>query len=41
MRIRIVYILGQSDLGLRILPTECIMVERSVNTVLQNRGNSN
>ena len=25
MRIRAVYVLGQSDLGLRISPTECIV----------------
>ena len=36
MRIRAVYISGQSDLGLRISPTEC-----SVNTALQNGGDSN
>ena len=36
MRIRAVYVSGRSDLGLRILPTEC-----SVNTALQNGGDSN
>ena len=41
MRIRTVYVLGQSDLGLCISPTECIMWARSMNTALQNGGNSN
>ena len=41
MRIRAVYVSGQSDLGLRISPTECIMSASSVNTALQNGGNSN
>ena len=36
MHIRAVYISGRSDLGLRILPTEC-----SVITALQNGGDSN
>ena len=36
MPIRAVYVLGQSDLGLRISPTEC-----SVNTALQNGRDSN
>ena len=36
MRIRTVYVSGRSDLGLRISPIEC-----SVNTALQNGGNSN
>ena len=40
MRIRAVYVSGQSDLGLRISPTECISAS-SVNTALQNDGNSN
>ena len=41
MRIRAVYVSGRSDLGLRISPTECIMSASSVNTALQNGGNSN
>ena len=41
MRIRAVYVSGQSDLGLRISPTECIMSASNVNTALQNGGNSN
>ena len=41
MRIRAVYVSGQSDLGLRISPTECVMSASSVNTGLQNGGNSN
>ena len=41
MRIRTVHVSGRSDLGLRISPTECIMSARSVNTALQNGGNSN
>ena len=32
---------GRSDLGHRISPTECIMSASSVNTALQNGGNSN
>ena len=41
MRIRTVYVSGRSDLGLHISPTECIMSATSVNTALQNGGNSN
>ena len=41
MRIRAVYVWGQSHLGLRISPTEFIMSASSVNTALQNDGNSN
>ena len=41
MRIRAVYVSGRSDLDLRISPTECIMSASSVNTALQNGGNSN
>ena len=41
LRIRAVYVSGPSDLGLRISPTECIMSASSVNTALQNGGNSN
>ena len=41
MRIRAVYVSGRSDLGLRISPTECIMLASSVNTVLQNGRSSN
>ena len=41
LRIRAVYVSGRSDLGLRISPTECIMSASSVNTALQNGGNSN
>ena len=41
MRIRAVYVSGQSDLCLGISPTECIMSASSVNTALQNGGNSN
>ena len=40
-RIRAVYVSGRSDMGLRISPTECIMSASSVNTALQNGGNSN
>ena len=39
--IRAVYVSGRSDLGLRISPTECLMSASSVNTALQNGGNSN
>ena len=41
LRIRAVYVLGRSDLGLRISPTKCLMSASSVNTALQNGGNSN
>ena len=41
MRICTVYVSGRSDLGLCISPTECIMSASSVNTALQNGGNSN
>ena len=41
LRIRAVYVSGRSDLGPRILPTECLMSVSSVNTALQNGGNSN
>ena len=41
LRIRAVCVSGRSDLGLRISPTECIMSANSVNTALQNGGNSN
>ena len=41
MSICTVYVSGQSDLGLCISPTECIMWARSVNTALQNGRNSN
>ena len=41
LRIRAGYVSGRSDLGLRISPTECIMSASSVNTALQNGGNSN
>ena len=41
LHIRAVYVSGRSDLGLRISPTECIMSASSVNTALQNGGNSN
>ena len=41
MRIRAFCVSGWSDLGLRISPTECIMSASSVNTALQNGGNSN
>ena len=41
LRIRAVYVSGRSDLGLRISPKECLMSASSVNTALQNGGNSN
>ena len=41
MHIRTVYVSGQSDRGLHMSPTECIMSASSVITVLQNGGNSN
>ena len=41
LRIRAVYVSGRSDLGLCISPTECLMPASSVNTSLQNGGNSN
>ena len=41
MCIHAVYVLEGSDLGLRIWSTECIMSASSVNTALQNSGNSN
>ena len=41
MCIRAVYVSGRSDLDLSTSPTECIMSASSVNTALQNGGNSN
>ena len=41
MHIRTVYVSGRSDQGLQISHTECIMSAHSVNTALQNGGNSN
>ena len=41
MRICAIYVSVRSNLGLRISPTECIMSASSVNTALQNGGNSN
>ena len=41
LRIRAVCVSGRSDPGLHISPTECLMSASSVNTALQNGGNSN